>query len=181
MSPVMAPLQIVRCAAAVVACAALACAASASAAEQHATAATPFEQSLLAEVNAVRAGHGLRPLSLSDPLLRAASNHSTEMARVGYFGHSSANGASFDRRIGRFYRSKGWNYWSVGENLVAGSPDLDPGDAVAEWMDSPAHRRTLLSRNWHEIGIAAIHVDASPGVYGGEPVTVITADFGVRR
>ena len=103
------------------------------------------------------------------------------MTRLGYFGHASANGASFDTRIARFYGSTGWQYWSVGENLVAGSPDLAPAEAVQTWLDSPAHRHTLLSRQWKEIGIAAIHVDASPGVYRGASVTAVTADFGVRR
>jgi uncharacterized protein YkwD len=180
-SPAMGVLTLVRAAAALAACAVFVWAASASAAQRKPIVTTPLEHTLLAEVNAVRTEHGLRPVRLSEPLTRAAALHSNEMARVGYFAHSSADGSSFDNRIARFYPSKGWQYWSVGENLVAGTPDLDPESAVKTWMDSPPHRRTLLTPNWQEIGISAIHVAASPGVYGGDSVTVITADFGVRR
>lgn len=142
---------------------------------------SPFDSSLLGAINAARAAHGAASLRLSAPLTHAADLHSAEMARVGYFGHASANGGAFDRRIARFYRAKGWRYWSVGENLVSGAPDLDVGTAIETWMDSPVHRRTLLGRTWREVGISAVHTDSSPGIFGGEPVTVITVDFGVRR
>jgi len=142
---------------------------------------SPFDSSLLGAINATRAAHGAPPLHLSTALTRAADLHSAEMTRVGYFGHASANGGGFDARIGRFYRAHGWRYWSVGENLVAGSPDLDVGEAIQTWMDSPVHRRTLLGRAWREIGISAVHADSSPGVFGGQPVTVVTVDFGVRH
>jgi uncharacterized protein YkwD len=49
------------------------------------------------------------------------------------------------------------------------------------WMASPEHRRNILDPTWREIGIAAVHAASAPGTYGGQPVTVITTDFGVRR
>lgn len=171
---------IVTCAAAVFAAFAAA-ASSAPAQPSHAASATPYERALLADVNAVRAAHGVPPLRLSRALTRAAMSHSTEMARLGYFDHSSANGTSFDNRIARFYPTRGWRYWSVGEDLVSGSPELGPGLAIETWLQSPAHRRTLLARGWRKVGIAAVHVDASPGVYAGQPAMIVTADFGVRR
>ena len=48
-------------------------------------------------------------------------------------------------------------------------------------MGSPGHRANLLSPRWREIGIAAVHAASAPGVYGGHEVTIVTADFGVRR
>lgn len=48
-------------------------------------------------------------------------------------------------------------------------------------MGSPEHRANLLSRDWREIGIAAVHTASAPGVYGGSAVTILTTDFGVRR
>jgi uncharacterized protein YkwD len=48
------------------------------------------------------------------------------------------------------------------------------------WMNSPGHRENLLSRRWREIGLGAVHVASAGGEFGGGPVTVITADFGVR-
>jgi uncharacterized protein YkwD len=49
------------------------------------------------------------------------------------------------------------------------------------WLNSPPHRKTLLSKQWCEIGVAAVHVASAPGTYGGREVTILTADFAVRR
>jgi uncharacterized protein YkwD len=103
------------------------------------------------------------------------------MARVGYFAHESADGSSFDKRIARFYPSGRRPYWSVGENLLWSSPSIDAAGALQLWLNSPPHRENLLTARWREIGISAIHVAAAPGTFGGQPVTIVTADFGVRR
>ena len=87
--------------------------------------------------------------------------------------------SAFWRRIERYYPSDA-GYWSVGENLLWSSPEVDAVKALQLWMASPEHRRNILTARWREIGIAAIHTDAAPGTYGGRPVTVITTDFGVR-
>ena len=61
------------------------------------------------------------------------------------------------------------------------SPDVDAAQAVQWWMQSPEHRANILTPEWREIGIAAIHADSAGGPYRDSPVTVITTDFGVRR
>jgi uncharacterized protein YkwD len=48
-------------------------------------------------------------------------------------------------------------------------------------MASASHRRSLLSRTWREVGVAAVHVESAPGEFEGEPATLITLDLGVRR
>jgi uncharacterized protein YkwD len=136
---------------------------------------------MLGDVNQLRRSHGLRPLRLSTKLSAAATQHSQEMARVGYFSHDSANGGVFWRRLARFYPSKGRRYWSVGENLLWSSPDVGAAGALKMWMASPEHRANLLKGEWREIGLSAVHTGAAPGVFKGMPVTIVTADFGVRR
>jgi uncharacterized protein YkwD len=145
------------------------------------TATAELEQGVLANMNALRRQHGLSALRLSPALSSAARQHSTEMASRGYFSHSSANGSSFDRRIARYYGSSGRRYWSVGENLLWSSPDVDPAGALKMWLDSPPHRKIMLTARWREIGLSAVHLTAAPGTYGGREVTIVTADFGVRR
>jgi uncharacterized protein YkwD len=140
-----------------------------------------LEQGLLAQLNTLRRQHGLSQLRLSTPLTAAARHHSNEMATRGFFSHTSANGASFDRRIGRFYRSAGRRYWSVGENLLWSSPDVDPAGALNMWLNSPAHRKIMLTARWREVGLSAVHVTSAPGTFGGREVTIVTADFGVRH
>jgi uncharacterized protein YkwD len=140
-----------------------------------------LERSVLSQINGFRRSHGLVALRLSIALSRAADQHSLEMARVGYFAHESADGSSFDKRIARFYPSVRRAYWSVGENLLWSSPSIDAPGALQLWVNSPPHRENLLTARWREIGISAVHVASAPGPYGGQPVTIVTADFGVRR
>ena len=135
---------------------------------------------LVAQVNALRLAHGLVPLRVS-PSLRAAANvHSTQMARLGYFSHDSANGGSFSSRIATFYPARGYRSWTVGENLLWASPDIGALRALKMWLASPPHRANLLNPSWREIGLVAVHARSAPGVYGNAPTTIVTADFGTR-
>jgi uncharacterized protein YkwD len=140
-----------------------------------------LEAGLLIEVNNLRRAHGLASLRLSSKLSLAARQHSGEMAARGYFSHSSADGSRFDRRIDRFYPMGSRRYWSVGENLLWSSPDVDPAGALQMWLDSPEHKKNLLTARWREIGLSAVHAAAAPGTYRGREVTIVTADFGSRR
>jgi uncharacterized protein YkwD len=140
-----------------------------------------LESQLLGRINLTRSQHGLRALSLSARLTAAANQHSASMAQKGYFSHDSANGGSFFKRIASFYTYRGYSTWSAGENLLWSSPDVSPAGALRMWMNSPEHRANLLSRSWREMGIAAVHAASAPGVYGGDEVTIVTADFGVRH
>jgi uncharacterized protein YkwD len=139
-----------------------------------------LEAGVLVDMNALRRSHGLVPLRVSPALAAAAQQHSRSMAAGGFFRHESADGSAFWKRIARFYK-EGRGYWSVGENLLWSSPDVDPGGAIQMWLNSPPHRKNLLTARWREVGISAIHVAAAPGVFGGREVTIVTADFGVRR
>src|SRR5438309_1457020 len=150
-------------------------------ANHPATALSTLEQGVLADINSLRAHHGLAPLRISSRLTAAARQHSSEMAARGYFSHESANGSSFDRRIARYYPMGSSHYWSVGENLLWSSPDVDAGGALTMWWNSPEHRKNMLTARWREIGLSAVHVAAAPGTYGGREVTIVTTDFSVRN
>ena len=145
------------------------------------TSLSTLEQGVLADINSLRKEHGLAPLRLSVSLSAAARQHSSEMAARGYFSHDSANGSSFDKRISRYYAMRRSRYWSVGENLLWSSPDVDAGGALDMWWNSPEHRKNMLTARWREIGLSAVHVATAPGTYGGREVTIVTTDFGVRR
>jgi uncharacterized protein YkwD len=145
------------------------------------TAVNALEGGVLGEINALRARHGLAPLRLSTRLAGAADLHSRTMASGGFFRHESADGSAFWKRLQRFYFSKGFGYWSVGENLLWASPNVDPSKALKMWLDSPPHRKNLLAPQWREIGLSAVHAVAAPGAFEGMDVTILTADFGVRH
>jgi uncharacterized protein YkwD len=140
-----------------------------------------LESGVLAGLNKIRAQHGLQPLKISARLTASAAQHSKEMGVDGYFEHNSHDGTVFWKRIGRWYGSHGFGYWSVGENLLWSSPQVDPAGAMQLWMNSPEHRANILTARWREIGISAVHFASAPGTFKGLEVTIITTDFGIRR
>jgi uncharacterized protein YkwD len=142
---------------------------------------TSLDQGVLQQLNAIRKLHNLAPLTIDPSLNRSASLHSDEMGLKGYFEHNSADGTLFWKRIQRFYPSGTYTYWSVGENLLWSSPDVDPAHAMQLWMNSPEHRANILNPRWRQIGVSSVHLDAAPGTYQGLAVTIITTDFGVRH
>ena len=142
---------------------------------------TSLDRTVLIQLNAIRTLHGLAPLTIDPSLNRSAAAHSVEMGLKGYFEHNSADGTAFWKRIQRFYPSSTYGYWSVGENLLWSSPDVDAVQAMRMWMNSPEHRANILNGHWRQIGISSVHVDPAPGTYDGLPVTIITTDFGVRH
>ena len=139
------------------------------------------ERDLVAAMNRIRAQRGLRSLAASAALSKAATVHSVEMVRRGYFEHESANGEDFSVRVQRYYPRSGARQWSIGENLAYGCPSLSVDDAMDMWMKSPGHRANILHAAWTEVGVSIVHADSAPGEYDGDETTVMTVDFGVRR
>lgn len=138
-----------------------------------------LDGAILTRMNAVRAAHGLSPLRANEQLAIAARHHSVEMTRGGYFAHVSADGAPFAGRVREWYQMVG-HRWAVGENLLWSTPTIGGLQVVELWLASPGHRANILRRDWHDVGCAAVHVADAPGVYGDQPVTVVTCDFGRR-
>jgi uncharacterized protein YkwD len=137
---------------------------------------------MLDRLNSLRAGRGLAPLRVSPALSSAADRHSREMARNDYCGHDSPNGASFWSRIAQFYgRGRGWQLWSVAENVLCHPRRLSAAAALGKWLASPGHRGNLLAPQWREVGVGAVYADPGPGESQGDDALLVTADFGVRQ
>lgn len=143
--------------------------------------ATAFQLSVIAEINAVRRSFGRSRLTLSTQLVRAGQQHARELALHGLFAHEWSDGSPFGNWIQRFYPRGATRYWSAGENLAWSTPDLSPASAVELWLASPAHRRTLLDKNWKQVGVGVVRAGAAGGVYGGGDVVIVAGEFGVRR
>jgi uncharacterized protein YkwD len=146
-------------------------------------AATPdLARALAAEVNRARRAHGLRPLRISTHLAAAGTAHARALAEAGQFTHAwPTTGRLFASWIRSYYPSRGYRSWSVGENLLWASPAMTPASAVRQWLESPAHRRVMLSRSWRELGIGVVTAVAAPGAYGGRDVQIAAAEFGKRK
>lgn len=95
--------------------------------------------------NRIRARHGLRPLRWRGGLARAARKHARDMARRNYLSHDTRGGASWVKRILRWYREP------AGENIGRG---FSTAEGIVEgWMNSPLHRRNILNSEFRTIGV----------------------------
>lgn len=125
---------------------------------------------LLREINEARATHGRLPLRQSAVLTRPAHRQSAFVARTGEMAHEGPDGSPFYVRLYRagFPRSK-----AVAETLgiVTGCSTSASAQIVRMWLDSPPHRRILLSARYRVVGVGvAADVDCGNTGY--------TADFG---
>ena len=143
--------------------------------------ATALQRLVTAQINVVRRQHGLARLTLSTQLTRAGTEHARQLALAGYFSHDWSDGTPFASWIRRFYPVSGARRWSAGENLAWSTPAVTAQQAVEMWLASPAHRRILLSKTWRQVGLGVIRADGANGVYGGQSVVILAAEFGIRR
>ncbi len=139
-----------------------------------------LNRELLRQLNAVRLRADLPPLRRSRDLTEAAVAHSRSMAKYGYFSHTSYDGSQFWQRVERYYPAPpAFRVYRVGENLMSGPASVSAAKVIQSWMQSPPHRENLLSR-WAEVGLGCVRAPDAPGVFDGQTVTIVTADFGTR-
>jgi uncharacterized protein YkwD len=147
--------RLLSCASVLAATASLLVVAATSEASIKAGADRTVEQSMLAQVNSYRAQHGLGTLQQSPALMRAAREHSRDMAQNDYFDHTSQDGEAFFQRLTRF----GFHWRSAGENIAQASgltsDDDAAGEAVSLWQHSPPHNKILLTGSFKSVGIGA--------------------------
>lgn len=110
---------------------------------------TPAELStatITAAINGVRAANGKPPLAYNPKLETAARSQAQLMARQDQLSHNL--GVTLRERV----TAAGYE-GAVGENLAGGQKTLE--QAIEGWLQSPAHRDTLLSTRFTEFGLAA--------------------------
>lgn len=102
---------------------------------------------VLVATNAERERNGLSRFRVDPNCQQAADDHARDMARRGYFSHTSPDGGSLQSRYERYGR---WT--ALAENIAMGT-HMDGAGAVRSWMNSPGHRRNLLGSQYGSIGI----------------------------
>jgi uncharacterized protein YkwD len=95
------------------------------------------------------------PLRWSSLLATASAAHSTDMATLNYFSHTSADGRSMSDRV----NATGYTWSSLGENIAAGYPGID--SVVEGWMRSEGHCANIMNPDFDEMGLACV-----PGASG---------------
>jgi uncharacterized protein YkwD len=161
---------------------AAAASASASAARVTTTSvASQLQLLVAAQINVVRRSYGRSRLTFSPQLTRAGREHARELALAGYFSHDWSDGSPFGSWIKRFYPVGKARTWRAGENLAWSVQDVTARQAVEMWLASPEHRRILLDKRWRQVGLGVIRADGAGGIYGGQSVVILAAEFGLRR
>jgi uncharacterized protein YkwD len=131
-------------------------------------------------VNAERHSQDLRPLRMSHALSAAALRHSSDMVRRSYFSHTAPGGQTFLQRIRDSGYLRSAERWRAGENLGwgAGGAQSSPRAIVQAWMQSPPHRKAILTPAYRQAGVGVVRgVPTSHST----PGATYTIDFGFKR
>lgn len=117
--------------------------------------------------NNARTSSNEHPLVRNSILDHAAELKAEDMARNGYFAHTSPSGITpwywFDKA--------GYVFAYAGENLAIDF--TESADVENAWLNSPTHKANILNDHFSEIGIATFD-----GVYQGNQTTYVVQMFG---
>ena len=162
--------------------AALAAGGTAAAAEPPACPPGAADRSaVMCEINAARADAGRGLLRYRPSLAEASGAHSADMVARRYFAHESPEGEGPADRAWDAGYMKHADSWRIGEILLwSRGARLTAARAIDMWLDSPSHRRILLSPRYRDVGAGL-----APGAPVGDPAlasaTTVTVTFGRRR
>jgi len=133
---------------------------------------TQLEKAIHSATNERRAAHGYSTLAYNEHLAGIARSHSRTMTTQGFFAHESPDGST---TVDRYQRAK-YDGNQAGENIAkqyaASSTEAQKiaTDVVDDWMESPGHRKNILTASFGVEGI---------GLYqGGDGALYITQNFG---
>jgi uncharacterized protein YkwD len=98
--------------------------------------------------NAARRAAGLPSLARSVNLMQAAQLQADQMVKAGRMDHELP-GQPYPTLKSRLAAVQ-YDVRAAGENIAEGQRDA--ASAVATWMDSPAHRANIMSKDYTEIG-----------------------------
>jgi Cysteine-rich secretory protein family len=112
-------------------------------------------------------GATLAMLTPNPILERAAQAKADDMARKGYFAHTSPEGID----PWHWFDEAGYDYSYAGENLAINFSESNSVNSA--WMNSPLHRANILNGNYTEIGIAT-----ATGTYQGRATVFVVQEFG---
>ena len=99
------------------------------------------------KLNAMRAERRLPLLSHNATLQKVAEEQARLMADNSTVAHTAAPEQTLHTRLRRMGFGGG-----AGENLAGGPPNLDT--AIAGWLKSPSHNRTMVNPDYVQFGIA---------------------------
>lgn len=136
-------------------------------------------------INVERKKKGLVPLKVNGPLQKSSAWQADDMLQFQYFDHFREGGPEFGERILRFGYADDADGYAIGENIAwASSPIATPKKIVKLWMNSPPHRKNILTKGYRDQGLVALW--SAGGVGGaykdsGGPFVIFVNQFGQRQ
>jgi len=124
-------------------------------------------QQLLILTNQQRQNNNLGVLTDNPELDAAAANKAADMFSKDYWAHNAPDGTT----PWAFIKGAGYNYVYAGENLARGFTNAQ--DVITAWMNSPEHRKNVLSPNYQNVGFAV-----STGKLSGEDTVLVVEMLG---
>lgn len=101
-------------------------------------------------INQYRREKGLKPLALNPLLSEAAKVHSRDLAKWDRISHYGSDGSNPWDRVKR----TGYPAKVAAENV--GTGQIDFGEVLKGWKDSPGHNKNLLLADANEMGLALV-------------------------
>jgi len=123
--------------------------------------ATEIRRAMLESLNLYRQQNGLRPLSYSNRLEAAISDHVRDLWERDFFDHTNPDGLGPSERA----LNAGFCHQYVGENIAAGQPTEQA--VMVAWQNSPPHNDNLLEPDFAYVGMGYF-VDPSGRKYWGQ-------------
>ena len=106
-----------------------------------------MEKQVASLTNSERKAKGLSVLTLDNQLSKLARLKAEDMAKKGYFSHTSPTyGSAFD-----MMNKYGVSYRTAGENIAKGQKTAE--SVMNGWMNSSGHRANILSSAYTNIGV----------------------------
>lgn len=106
------------------------------------------EKTLLQLTNEARKKEGLPELKVNAKLMKAARDHSANMAKQEKMAHELDDKKPADR-----LKDVGYLFGHLGENVAFGQQT--PAEAMDTWMKSDDHRANILGKDYIDIGLGA--------------------------
>jgi uncharacterized protein YkwD len=129
---------------------------------------------MLCLTNYARGIHGLRPLTFSGQLNRAAEQKSSDIVSCDEFSHEAC-GRKFTFWEQHYGYLKGC--WKTAENIAWGTGDQSTVGVIFQaWLESPEHHENILGP-YRQIGIGV----RDGGIEGHEEAAIWTQDFGSHQ
>jgi uncharacterized protein YkwD len=119
--------------------------------------------------NNARVLNGLPPLRGNQLLDAIAESRAKDMIEKQYFAHVSPTG----QQASDVAQGVGYRYKIIAENIASGMFYTNQ-KVIDGWMQSPGHRKNILSREVEEVGAAIV-----PGVMNGQKTYVAVQIFGL--